>query len=462
MSGESRARTYGMFAIVVLGCALGGLSQTAVNAMLPEILAEFGVDVSLGQWLTTGYMLALGVTVPVVTFASRRFSDKALLAAALALFLVGSLVDLFAAGFLTLLVGRLLQAVSTGLTMPFMQTIGMTRFPAHRRGMAMGVAGIAMGFAPNIGPTIGGAMVYSLSWHSFFILLAGLSGALLVAALLLVRREPPADATARLDALSLAFSVLGFGGLLLGFSNASSFALENPLVWAPALAGAAVLVLFVLRQRKVARPLIDMGIFRSQRFVAGFVALNLLCASFMGITLIVPLYVEGACGGTSLDAGLVLLPETVAALVLNPLSGALTDRFGARPVALVAGAFLTIGAASMAFVSESTPLWLVTALQAVRSCGVSGLMPALNTWLMSDLPRGIVSDGSSFGLAARQACSSLGTALMVFAITTFTPLAASGEAGLALPYQAAFGVSALFAVATLVCIAGWIRPMHRA
>ena len=188
----------------------------------------------------------------------------------------------------------------------------------------------------------------------------------------------------------------------------------------------------------------------------GFIAQNLLNASFMGVTLIVPLYVEGLCGETALEAGVVLLPGTVAALVLNPLAGVLTDRVGVRPVALVSGAFLATGAVLMSFLDADTPLYVTTLCQALRAVGVSGLVGPLTSWSLAQLPRSIVADGSSFCISARQACASLGTSVMVFLIAV-AGASAAGLANPALAYQLAFGFSAVMAVATLGFIVAKVR-----
>ena len=454
VNGE-RARVYVLFAIVMLAGAFGNLSQTAVNAMMPEIMNEFAVEVGLGQWLTTSYMLVLGITVPAATYLSKRFTVRTHVLVALAFFLAGSLADCLASNFAMLLAGRILQAVSTGLLMPLMQTIAMTQFPEGRRATAMGIAGIAMGFAPNIGPTVGGALSFTFGWRSFFVLL--LVGILLLAvATALFVRGGAGSRSERFDTLSFTLSALGFGGLLLGFSEASSFGLASLFVWGPLAAGAAFLVLFVRRQNRIDDPLINLSIFASRQYTAGFVALCLLHASFMGVTLVIPLYVEGLCGGTALDAGVVLLPGTLAALLLNPLAGVLTDRFGIRPVTLVSGALLVAGSMLMAFLDEGTPLAVTTLCQAVRAFGVSGLMGPLISWSLAGLPRRVVADGSSFSIAGRQASASLGTSAMVLLIAAVGASAAAASTP-ALPYQLAFGFSAVFAVATFVLIVAKVR-----
>ena len=200
-----------LFAIVVLGSALGNLSQTAVNAMMADIMVGFGAGVEVGQWLTTSYMLVLGVTVPASTYLQRRFCVRVQVLLAFGLFIAGTALSLVAQGFAMLLAGRILQAVAAGILLPVMQTVAMTGFGPGKQATAMGIAGVALGFAPNIGPTIGGAMSFAWGWRSFFALMLALLAALALWTLVAVRRQPSPDSSARLDAVSLTQSTLGFG-----------------------------------------------------------------------------------------------------------------------------------------------------------------------------------------------------------------------------------------------------------
>ena len=444
---SEKGHTYALFAIVVITCALGSLSQTATNSMLTGICAEFFIDAGEGQWLTTVYMLVMGITVPVVTFLARRMSVKRLVCLALGLFLAGSAVDLIARTFFTLVLGRVLQAVATGITLPLVQSLAMTRFPRERTGTTMGIAGIAMGFAPNIGPIIGGALVDSWGWRSFYGLLIGALVLLALACALFVREEGDGSAGAVLDVPSLALSTLGFGGLLLAASNAANMPLSSEGVWVPALSGACCVAAFLVRQNRISHPLIYLGVFRARQYRAAFVAQNCLFASFMGITLIVPLFVQGICGLSALDAGIVFVPASL-----------LTDRVGARAVTVTGAVLLVVGAASMMFVDAATPLWLLTAMQAVRALGVSTLVGPLNSWGLSGLLPANTMDGSVFFATARQVCASLGTALMmllVVSVPASLALAGMGGAEAAVwGYRAAFALSAALSLAVLI-VAVW-------
>lgn len=460
---SEKGHTYALFAVVVITCALGSLTQTVMNSMLTEVCADFSIDAAVGQWVTTIYMLVLGITVPVVVFLAKRFSLKRLVFMALGFYLAGSAVGFCAPAFGVLLLARVLQAVATGITLPLVQTVAMTRFPRERAGTAMGIGGIAMGFAPNIGPLIGGALANTTGWRSFYIILVGLLAVLWAANALLVKSHGDRESQAVFDVPSFVQSTLGFGGFLLGASNAATMPLTSPEVWMPALLGLACIVVFVRRQLVIPNPLICLDIFRSRHYRAGFVAQNCLFASFMGITLILPLFIQGPCGMTALDAGIAFIPATVVALFVNPLAGVLVDKVGARIVCITSAAFLTVGAASFVFVGADTPLWVLTLLQGVRAVGVSGLVGPLNSYGLAGLNRGIVMDGSAFFATVRQACASFGTALMMLIISVVglafaaTDPADAGVTAAALPYNLAFALSTLFAAVVLVTAVWKIR-----
>lgn len=446
---DSTGRMIATFVIVVLAASVGNLTQTGLNAMMLNVCESLGITSSVGQWLTTSYMLVIGLVVPLSSYLLGRFRFKSLILFAIMVFIGGSLLAVFAPTFQVLLAARIIQAVASGVLMPLIQTIAMANFPAGRRATAMGVAGIALGFAPNIGPTIGGAMVGVWGWRSFFVLTGSIMLVLALLGAIIIRNNSKMPSTG-LDAVSFVYSAVGFGGLLLGATEASSEVLTDVRVWLPVLVGIAFIVLFVRRQKRVDDPLVDLSIFASRRYTIGFVASVLLFASFMGITLLLPMFIEEVQGGSSLTGGMALLPGTIAALIVNPLSGYLTDRVGARRVTLVSGACLFIGAASFLFTSDTTPLWVLMLMQGVRSCGVSGLISPLTSWGLSELSGKQLADGSAFVTLGRQCAASIGTALLMMCLQ---PAALIGIVA----YHVAFGLSALFALGSWVTIIARVR-----
>lgn len=456
---ETRSTVILMFAIVVIGCAMGNLSQTGVNAMMEHVGAELGFDVGIGQFLTTLYMLVLGITVPAISFLAAWFSLRKILLVAWTFLTVGSLANFFATGFAMMVAGRVMQAISTGMTMPLTQSIAMTKFPAGKQGTAMGISGIAMGFAPNIGPLVGGWFAQGAGWRWFFCFLLAIAVILIVGTLLVVSKEDAPARDAHLDSVSLVFSTVGFGGLLVGFSNVSNYGFGSPFIWAPLAVGAVFALMFVMRQKRVENPLIHLEVFKAANYTASFWALTCLCASFLGITLIVPLYIQNLCGGTAVEAGFVFVPAAAIAFICNPISGILTDKIGARPVLMIAGFFLVVGSVGMAFIGADTPLWETTLLQAIRAVGISSSMSPFLSWGMHHVPGRYMVDASSFQTTIRQVAASIGTAIMVSFITL-------GESGVlpnaALGYHLAFGFSGVLSVATLVIVILFVKDRPQA
>ena len=444
-----------LYALVVIGASLCNLSQTGLNAMISPVMDELGIDVDTGQWLTSAYILVLGVAVPVAAYLQRRISDRAFATGSLAAFAIGSAICVFASSFPSMLIGRVVQAISGGLLIPQLQTIAMTRFPENRRATATGVGGIGLGLAPNVGPAVGGAMEAAFGWRSFFVLMTALAVVLIALTLAFAKNVNKGDATARFERLSFVYSTVGFGGVLLGLSQASSFGLASPWVWGPLAVGCAFLILFVKRQRIVDQPLIHLEIFESRIFRVGLISMCVLFASYLGPTLVIPLYVVDLLGGTPLDAGLVSFPSTFTAIAVNPFAGMLADRYGVRKVVLVTGTLLVIGSIGCSFIDETTSLAQLTFFQTVRSIGVSGLIGPILAYALSGLKPSIVPDGSASVALLRQAAGSFGTAVMVFLATALLPAPAGEPAGgllanPALPYQVSLAFSALLATVLLV------------
>src|SRR5699024_5130175 len=127
-----------------------------------------GITPSIAQWLNTGYLLVVGILVPVTAFLIERFTTRALFISAMSLFTVGTLIAAASPGFAFLLIGRILQASATGLLLPLLMNVVLTMVPLHKRGSAMGTIGIVITFAPAIGPTISGIVVQHFSWRVLF------------------------------------------------------------------------------------------------------------------------------------------------------------------------------------------------------------------------------------------------------------------------------------------------------
>lgn len=456
---EVKKGTYVLFGLLTLGVALGNMSQTGFNALLISAMHDLGIDMQAAQWLSTGYMLVMGVAVPLATYLYEKLSIKSYTILSYALFACGSFIDTMAPEFYMMLLGRIIQAVAVALFIPALQTVAITRFPAGYKATAMGIAGIALGVAPNAGPTLSGYLDTNFGWRSFSLVLFVLSAVFLFASIMFIRRESVPESNLVFEKISFIFSILGFGGILLGLSQVGSYGVLSWWFFGPMIVGIVFLVLFVHRQQELAEPFMDLRIFRSKSFVGGLVAIAFLFASYMGVTLVIPQYVQNALGGTSLAAGFVLLPGVLSALITNPIAGVLTDKTNPRLVCIIFGTFLSIGAIGCVFCLYSSKLILLAIFQMVRCVGISGLIGPTTTYMLSGLKGFLVAHGSSASVVIRQISGTFGTACNVLCIVLCQPFVVSGTCGIAFPYIVALAFSALMAFLSLFFIV-WKIKIH--
>lgn len=441
---------YALFILVTLDAGFGNLSQSGMNAMLPDVMVSLGLTIETGQWLMTGFMLVMAVSMSPATFLYQRLTPQTFMIVSFFLALSGSVISFLAPSFAFLMTGRLLQAISTGLSIPFMQTVTMEFFPPGRQATVMGVAGIALSFVPNVGPAVGGFLNNFFGWRSFFLVLICIFGVLLIGAIVLIRSFPRMNPNARFDFISFVQSTIGFGGVLMGLSLVSYQGILSGLVLVPLLVGITSLILFFRRQRHIADPFMDLRIFKSRQFCIGVLASCFLFASYMGAALVIPLYIQNILGGTSLDSAFVLLPSMFAALLINPLAGWLADKKGYRLVFIVFGTMLLIGALGCILLGSQTDLQRLTLFQTLRIVGVSGLTGPLTTYTLAGLSRRMSPYGSSALALLRQVAGTFGTALMIFCITLLAQDASIAAFDTVFPYQVSFACSALIGFTCLV------------
>ena len=149
----------------------GNFTQLQLSAALPTIVSDFGISVTTGQWLTSIFQLVMGVMVPLTAYLTRRFSTREIVLVSMVVFTIGSLFAWLGPTFLMVLIGRLLEAVGTGVMWPVLQITVFSIYPLSRRGFAMGTVGMAMSVAPAIGPTLGGVQTDLNGWRSIFLTL---------------------------------------------------------------------------------------------------------------------------------------------------------------------------------------------------------------------------------------------------------------------------------------------------
>ncbi|MDI3327876.1 MAG: DHA2 family efflux MFS transporter permease subunit [Alicyclobacillaceae bacterium] len=405
--------------VLMLGIFLAILNQTLLNVAIPHMMNEFNVSANTAQWLMTGYMLVNGVLVPISAFLMETFGSRALFMAAMAFFTGGSLLCGLAPNFAVLMAGRIVQAVGGGVLMPLVMNVFLAIFPPEVRGRSMGLLGLGMVFAPAIGPTLSGWVVEHYTWRLLFDGMVPL-GMLTAVMALVYLRDVGSRGRPPLDWYGMVLSVIGFGALLYGFSEAGAGGWRQTQVAVSLAAGTAGVVLFVWRELKVSDPMLDFRIFRYDMFaLANAINAVVTMALFAGMFLL-PLYLQNLRSFTPLQAGLLLLPGALVMGIMSPVSGALFDRIGPRPLA-VAGLLITaVTTFEFSRLTAETAYSQILSLYVIRSFGLSLLMMPVMTAGLNQLPAEKNSHGTALSNTVRQVAGAIGTAFLTTVFTTRT------------------------------------------
>ena len=402
--------------ILVIGTFLGFLNQTLMNVALPNIMTEFHIGPSQGQWVTNGYMLVNGVMVPLTAFLIQRLTTRKLYLTAVGLFALGTLIAGFANSFAVLVTGRMVQVIGAGVFGPLMNVVVMNLYESDKRGQAMGMIGLALNFAPAIGPTLSGLIITQLSWRFLFLIVAPFIIADFILAFYLLKNI---GNTKRLkfDFLGVVLSSIGLGSLLYGFSNAGATAWSDFTVWGFVVIGLIVTALFIWRQITNKTPLLNMAVLTYRQFVVAMLINVVLMIAMYGGALMLPLYIQNVRHYSALISGLILLPGALITALLSPLSGRLYDKYGPRYLTLTGILLTTVGTFSLSMVTLNTPIWLVVVSQLIRQLGLVIVLMPIQTEAFNALPLSLMPDGSAMFTTVRQLAASFGTAALVTVMT---------------------------------------------
>ncbi|CAJ1180642.1 Fatty acid resistance protein FarB [Companilactobacillus paralimentarius] len=304
----------------------GVIVETSMNIAFPTLMKEFNITTSTVQWMTTIYLLAVAIIVPLSSFFKRNFRTKTLFIYANLFFILGVLIDSVAPIFPALLLGRVIQGLGTGIALPLMFNIILENVPESKIGLMMGLGTLITAVAPAIGPTFGGLVVSSLGWRYIFIILLPILIISFFLGIKNINQKIPLQKS-KFDLPSLIALILTFTGLIFGFSNMSQMSLIVILAFVIGIIG---LVWFILRSNSLAEPLLNLGVLKNHIFSGHLFSFFLFQILSLGFAFILPNYIQLVNGNNATIAGLAVLPAGVVGAILAPLGGKILDEVGAR------------------------------------------------------------------------------------------------------------------------------------
>jgi DHA2 family multidrug resistance protein len=420
-SYESKVIEYGWRrGVIVVGLITATLLEivdvTIVNVALPNIQGNFGASLDQVAWISTGYLIANVIVIPITPWLQLRFGRKQYYAASIAIFTVASLMCGLSGSLSELVLWRFVQGVGGGGLISTSQAILRETFPLREQGKAAGIFSMGVIVGPTVGPTLGGFITDNLNWRwAFFINLP--LGLLAFAIVLLYLRNPRGPQRLPIDGVGLALLALGIGSLqyVLDQGQQKDW-FDDDSIRIFSLLAAAGLTAFVFWTLRSKKPLVDLHILRRRSVAAGSVLGVVLGISLYGSVLILPQFVQNSLGFTATLSGLVLVMRAIAVSLCTPFTAIASQRgkIDTRWIIFFGFVFLGISNLMLARITTTdTSFWTFLVPLALSGVGLAGIFVPLSVAVLGSVPPQEIPAASAFFNLARQIGGSIAIAALI-------------------------------------------------
>jgi EmrB/QacA subfamily drug resistance transporter len=409
--------------VVVLGAIMSILDITVVNVALPTFQTVFAespdqpLAYSTVAWTVTAYTLALATVIPLTGWAADRFGTKRLYIMAILLFTAGSALCATASSIEMLIAFRVLQGLGGGMLMPLGMTIMTRAAGPHRMGRLMAILGVPMLLGPIMGPILGGWLIEHYSWHWIFLINVPI-GAIAATYAFFALAKDHTEPSESLDVVGVLLMSPGLALFLYGISSIPQHGTMNdPQVYVPMSIGLVLMLSFVWHSFRPKHPLLDLRLFRNRNLTVSVITMFLFAAAFFGGLLLVPTYFQSVRGESTLDAGLLVAPQGLGAMVTMPIAGTLVDRFPVGRIVPFGLLGIIAGMFALTQITSTTPYPQIIVVLFIMGLGMGATMMPIMTTALKTLRSHDVARGSTLLNITQQIASSVGVAVMSVILT---------------------------------------------
>ncbi len=394
------------------------LSMTTVNVAVPDVMGAFGIGQDKAQWMSSAFAAMMAAGMVLNSWITGIFAERRTFLMSLAVFSCGAVLGGMAPNEDVLIFARVLQGFAAGVGQPLVMAMIFSVFPADRRGLAMGVFGLGVVFAPAIGPTLGGVMIEFFSWrYVFFIALPFCAVAAVMGSLFMPTAAIP-KVIPRFDWIGLLLMGVGLAGLMIGFAYGQSEGWTSDVTLLRLGAGVAGTILLVWWELRFDKPLVNIRMFANRQFASASLIAFLFGAGMMASTYLVPVFVQTVVQFTPLMSGLMVMPAGIMLAVIFPTAGRLADMVPPA-IMIVGGLFLfAIGFHVMSGTDANSTFWSLAGITMISRLGLGFINPSLNISSLNALPPDQVRQGAGAVNLMRQLGGAFGTILFVAFLET--------------------------------------------
>jgi EmrB/QacA subfamily drug resistance transporter len=448
-------RKWWTLAAVSFGLFMIMLDNTVVNVALPAIQSDLAADLSELQWIVTGYALSFAALMLIGGKLADAYGRRLIFVVGILVFTLSSLWCGLADSGDTLIAARVVQGIGAALMNPATLSIIAATFPPKQRGMAIGIWAGVSALALAIGPLAGGLLTEHLSWHWIFFVNVPV-GALAIAASLLLITESRDDTHESLDLPGLGASALGLFALTYGLIEANTYDWTSGRILGSFAVAVIALAGFVTIERRRRAPMLDLTLFRSGTYAGANVAMLLVALAMFGVFFFVSLYMQNVLGYSAVQAGAAFLPMTLIIILVAPIAGKASDKYGSRWLITIGMLLLSIQLLYFSQLSANSSFWNLLPAFIVGGIGMSLTMTPTAAAATRAVPVEKSGVGSAVLNAMRQVGGSVGIALMG-AIVAAQAKGKPPVEGFMAGFESALLVAALIALAGAVVAFALVR-----
>jgi EmrB/QacA subfamily drug resistance transporter len=412
MGGHPRRWT--ILGVLVVSLLVVVLDNTVLNVALRTIadpIHGLGATQSQLEWAINSYTLVFAGLLFSWGVFGDRIGRRLTLVIGLALFGIASLASAYAHSPDQLILARALMGIGGAAIMPVTLSIISNVFDPRERGKAIGAWAGAVGLGVAIGPVVGGALLEHFWWGSVFLINVPIIvvGLIAVAVLVPESKDPKPG---KIDVPGVLLSIAGLVALVYGIIYGGEHGFGQWPAWGSIAGGIAVLAAFVLYERGLEFPSLDVRLFRNPRFSAAVGSVGLVFFAAMGSFFFMAFYLQLVRGYSPLKTGLLFIPFAAAQLIFAPRSAAMVKRFGPKVVCTFGMLMVALSLGAFAFIDASTPIWVALVIFFGQGLGMANVMPPATESIMSSLPREKAGVGSAVSNTIRQVGGALGVAVL--------------------------------------------------
>jgi len=418
---------------VTFGTLMGAIDSSIVNVAVPHIRGALGADITEITWVSTGFIIATVLVMPLTAFLGRFFGQKNFYMFSLVLFVLGSALCGLARTLTQLIVFRVIQGLGAGALQPTEQAILRQTFPPEEQGTAMALFGMAVMVGPAVGPTLGGYIVdrYAWPWIFYINLPVGILGLFMVSRFVRepedirqANREMAAKQRKYFDWQGILLLAVGLGALqyMLEEGQRQDWFQSSEIV-AFALVALFSLSAFVIRELRAEAPVVNLRLFKDRVFLTGTAIGAVMFAMLMANMFLLPLFMQELLGFTAMQSGMALMPRVLVMMLTTPIVGKLYNRVPPRVFVGIGVLFFTAGAYAMSKFNLQTTATGVIASIAIQGVGFSCLFVPLTTVALSTIKRHQMTDATGLNSLLRQVAGSVGLAAFVTMLSRYAQVA---------------------------------------